>query len=82
MTLKRAGDANAAMGDDMNKDVNNPEHPADPDNPPMTGKEVWVPARQHFLKKYAEIKARIAARKHAEQTDRRPTPKSNSTIVL
>jgi hypothetical protein len=52
---------------DMNEDTNEVEPPVDPDNPPLTGKEVWVPARAHFLKKYAEIKARIAARKQAEQ---------------
>jgi uncharacterized DUF497 family protein len=50
---------------DMNEDVTDP--PIDPDNPPLTGKEVWVPAREHFLKKHAEIKARIEARKRAEQ---------------
>jgi hypothetical protein len=49
--------------------VNTPE-PIDPDLPPMTGKEVWVPARPHFKKKYAEIKARIAARKQAEQENK------------
>ena len=53
----------------MNEDVNTPE-PIDPDLPPMTGKEVWVPARPHFKKKYAEIKARIAARKQAEQENK------------
>jgi hypothetical protein len=42
--------------------------PIDPDNPPLTGKEVWVPARELFLKKYAEVAARIAARKKAEQS--------------
>jgi len=33
----------------------------------MTGNEGWVPARPHFKKKYAEVKARIAARKQVEQ---------------
>jgi hypothetical protein len=36
----------------------------------MTGEEVWVPARPHFKKKYAEIRARIVARKQAEQENK------------
>ncbi|CAM6054472.1 unnamed protein product [Sphagnum tenellum] len=50
---------------DMNEDMNDPT--IDPDNPPLTGNEVWIPAREGFLASYAKVAARIAARKKSEK---------------
>ena len=48
----------------------------DPDDP-LTGTEQWVPARELFLKKYAEVKARIDARKKAESAQKSENSGSN-----
>jgi hypothetical protein len=54
---------------DMNEDF---DPTIDPDNPPLTGKEVMMPGPERFLASYARIAAQIAARKKAEQAASQP----------
>jgi uncharacterized DUF497 family protein len=60
----RQAEAHEIDGDQMNEDAkpNEPQE-IDPDNPPLTGKEIWRPAQEHIAQMIARHKARVAARK-------------------
>ena len=61
----RWGDRIAAKIKEQAAKVAARREPIDPDNPPLTGNEIMVPARELFLKKHAEMTARIKARQKA-----------------
>jgi len=57
----------------------------DPDNPPLTGREVWGSGRAQIAKRIAAHKAKYAARQaqlpHCSATGEVPTPSVVSTNI-
>jgi hypothetical protein len=58
----------------MDEDAKQPTEPVDPDNPPLTGKEVWRPGGERIRERIAAHKAKVAKRKEAATAP--PTGKS------
>jgi hypothetical protein len=60
----RRADAHEINGDHVKP--NEPKE-IDPDNPPLTGKEVWGSGQQSIQNQIAKHKAKVAARKRQRQ---------------
>lgn len=65
----RQATAHEINGDQMNEDAKPKEQHEliDPDNPPLTGNEVWRPAGEHIAHMIAKHKARVVARRKEQQ---------------
>lgn len=61
----REAEAYEINQDDLMNEETKPEmkREIDPDNPPLTGKEVWQSGREHILKKIADHQAKHTATK-------------------